>query len=156
MPGDALRHALATVAYRGAKAIRGAAPGFAHFRASPDIRTPAEILAHLGDLFEWALSMANGCEKWRNSTPLSWELESARFFAALEAFDSRLASDEPPAVPAGTLFQGPVADALAHIGQLAMLRRLSGSPIRGENYARADIAAGRTGERQTAPRREFD
>jgi hypothetical protein len=37
-----------------------------------------------------------------------------------------------------------------------MLRRLAGAPIRGENYSRSDIVAGRVGPEQTAPRREFD
>jgi hypothetical protein len=151
-----LRHTLATVAYRGGKAVRGASPDFARFRAAPSSRTPAEILAHVGDLFDWALSIANGAEQWRNSTPLPWEQEIARFFAALETFDRRLASDQPLAVPAEKLFQGPIADALTHVGQLTMLRRISGNPVRAENYFRADIAAGRVGEEQSAPRREFD
>ena len=151
-----LRHTLATVAYRGGKAVRGAPPEFAQFRAAPSSRTPAEILAHVGDLFDWALSIANGTEQWHNSTPLPWDQEIARFFATLEAFDSRLASDQPLAVPAEKIFQGPIADALTHIGQLAMLRRISGNPVRGENYFKADIAAGQVGHEQPAPRREFD
>jgi hypothetical protein len=153
---DLLRHTVATVAYRGGKAVRNASPEFARFRAAPSSRTPAEILSHVGDLFDWALSIANGTEKWRNSTPLPWDEEIARFFAALEAFDRRLASDQPLPVPAEKLFQGPIADALTHVGQLAMLRRVSGNPVRGENYFKADIAAGRVGQEQSAPRGEFD
>ncbi len=111
-----LRHTLATVAYRGGKAIRGVSPGFPEFHASPTSRTPAQILGHIGDLFDWALSIANGKQAWNNSTPLPWDQESARFFAALEAFDKRLASEAPPACPVEKLFQGPIADALTHIG----------------------------------------
>jgi hypothetical protein len=122
---DLLRHTVATLAYRTSKAVRGAPPDFAGFRAAPATRTPGQILAHMGDLFDWALSIANGKEAWHDSTPLPWEQETARFFAAIEAFDRRLASDEPPAAPAGKLFQGPIADGLKHVGQLAMLRRMS-------------------------------
>ena len=54
------------------------------------------------------------------------------------------------------LFQGPIADALTHTGQLTMLRRIGGSPIKGENYAQADIVVGRVTDSQTSPHREFD
>jgi hypothetical protein len=119
-------------------------------------RTPAQIVAHLGDLFDWALSIARNQQVWNESTPLAWPSEVERFFAALTRFDEYLASDQPLGSPPERLFQGPVADALTHIGQLAMLRRLAGGPIRGENYHKADIQIGRVGADQVAPRREFD
>jgi len=151
-----LRHTVATLAYRGGKAVRDAPPGYAGFKAAPSSRTPGEILAHIGDLLEWALSLAKGKEEWHGATPLTWEQESARFFAALATLDAYLASDAPLGVPPEKLFQGPIADALTHVGQIAMLRRMAGSPVRGENYQRADIEAGRVGAEQSAPRREFD
>jgi len=149
-----LRHAVATLAYRGGKALRGAPPEFASFRSGESTRTPGQILAHLGDLLDWALAHANGKPTWHDSEPLSWERGTARFFAALEAFDQRLAS-APPACSPQKLFQGPVADALTHVGQIALLRRLAGNPVRGENYLKADITAGRVGPEQTAPKVEF-
>ena len=151
-----LRHAVATVAYRGGKALRGAPETFAAFRSGDATRTPAKILAHIGDLFDWALSMAQGKAAWHDSEPLAWNAEVERFFAAVKKFDDYLASGEPLHVSTEKLFQGPIADALTHIGQIAMLRRLAAAPIRGENYFVADIAAGRCGAEQTAPRREFD
>lgn len=150
-----LRHSVATLAYRGGKAVRGAPANFADFEAAPGVRTPAAILAHIGDLFDWALSIANGAETWHNSAPLPWEQEVPRFFAALEAFDRRLAAADPLAAPAEKLFQGPIADALTHVGQIAMLRRISGSAVRAENYYRAEIVAGRVGAEQSMPKREF-
>lgn len=153
---DLLRHAVATVAYRGGKAVRGAPVSFAAFGAEQSPRTPAKILAHIGDLFDWALTQARGAEAWRDSTPLAWEDETARFFDALARFDAYLASDAPLAAPPETLLQGPIADALTHVGQLAMLRRMAGAPIRGENYAKATMTAGCVGPDQPAPRREFD
>jgi hypothetical protein len=150
-----LRHTLATVAYRGGKAVGDAPDSFAGFRVSPATRTPAEILAHVGDLFDWALSLAKGKEQWHNSQPLPWPQEVERFHATLQACDDYLASNSPVQCRLEALFQGPVADALTHIGQLAMLRRIEGTPIRGENYFRADIAAGRVGPQQSAPKREF-
>jgi hypothetical protein len=151
-----LRHALATLAYRAGKAVRGAPTSFAGFRAAPGVRTPAEILGHMGDLFDWALSIARGKEAWNNSAPLAWDAEAARFFTSLKAFDDYLASGETRHAPPDKLFQGPIADALQHTGQLTILRRMAGAPIRGENYSRAEITLGRVGTEQTAPRREFD
>lgn len=153
---DMLRHTVATVAYRSGKAIRGAPESFATFRIAPGTRTPAQILAHIGDLFEWAISLADGTHVWHDSTPLAWDDEVARFFDGLRRFDERLASDAPLGAPPERLFQGPVADALAHIGQIAMLRRLADAPIRGENYYKADIATGRVGPEQSPSRVEFD
>jgi hypothetical protein len=151
-----LRHTVAALAYRGGKAVRNAAPSFSGFRASEQTRTPAEILAHVGDLLDWALSTARGETKWADSPPLAWEAQIDRFHAALRAFDDFLASDAPLAAPPEKLFQGPVADALTHVGQIAMLRRMAGSPVRGENYFVADIATGRVGPEQPPPRKEFD
>ncbi len=150
---ELLRHTVATVAYRGAKAVRGAPETFAGFAGAG--KTPAEILAHVWDLFDWALSMAKGAQQWKNSTPLPWDQEVARFFATLVAFDEYLASAEPIHAPIEKLFQGPIADALTHVGQIAMMRRLAGAPMRGENYYIAGVEAGRVGADQAAAVREF-
>jgi hypothetical protein len=151
-----LRHTLATLAYRGGKAIRNAPAGFASYGAPDTARTPLKIVAHIGDLMDWALSMADGREKWNDSTARPWDEECERFFASLKKLDDYLASDKPLQSPVERLFQGPVADALTHVGQIAMLRRMAGCKIKGENYFVADIAAGRVGEEQAAPKREFD
>lgn len=150
---ELLRHTVATVAYRGAKAVRGAPETFAGFSGAG--KTPAEILAHIGDLFDWALSMAKGAQQWKNSTPLPWEQEAARFFASLAVFDEYLASPEPVHAPMEKLFQGPIADALTHVGQIAMMRRLAGAPMKGENYYVAGVEAGRVGADQATAVREF-
>lgn len=152
---ELLRHTVATLAYRGGKAVRGAPDSFAGFQASADARTPGQILAHVGDLFDWGLSIARGTQQWHNSEPLAWSAETGRFFAALEAFEAFLASDEPLQATPEKLFQGPVADALTHIGQIAILRRLAGVPVRAENYYVAKITTGTVGAEQPAPVREF-
>lgn len=153
---ELLRHTVATLAYRGGKALNDAPPDFKDFRVAHGTRTPGEILAHIGDLLDWALSIAIGKQTWHNSTPLPWPDETARFFAALKAFDSYLASDQPLSSPVEKLFQGPIADALTHVGQLTMLRRIAGGPIRGENYYKAEIESGRVGADQSSRRTEFD
>ena len=150
-----LRHALATLAYRAGKALRNAPHEFASYRASPVTRTPVEILAHMGDLLDWSLTIANSEQRWRESEPLAWDAEIARFFAALEALDGRLDDTRPIGAPIERLFQGPIADALTHTGQLAMLRNMAGVPMGGENYYVADIQQGRVGRIQSAPVREF-
>lgn len=150
-----LRHTVATLAYRGAKAVRGASDSFASFKASETTRTPVEILAHVGDLLDWALSIAKGNETWNNAEPLPWDKEIERFHAALKSFDDYLASDGELDASCERLFQGPIADALTHVGQIAMLRRIAGEPMKGENYSRAKIESGRVGAEQEPPKREF-
>jgi hypothetical protein len=150
-----LRHALATIAYRGGKAVRNAPPTFAAAKTGEPSRTAVELLAHIGDLFDWALSLAKGEGVWREAAPLPWDAEVARFHAALGSFDDFLASDAELRAPVERLFQGPVADALTHVGQIAMMRRMAGAPITGENYFVADIETGRVGPDQAPPRREF-
>ncbi|PYX36665.1 MAG: hypothetical protein DMG75_09645 [Acidobacteria bacterium] len=153
---ELLRHTLATLAYRGGKAVRNAPDGFAEFRAGDNVRTLVQILAHIGDLFDWGLSIAKGKQTWRDSVPLPWNQEVDRFFAALKSFDDFLASAEPLHAPPEKLFQGPIADALTHVGQIAMLRRLAGAPIRGESYFVANVALGCVGPEQAKPNKEFD
>ena len=150
-----LRHTLATLAYRGGKALRGASPGFASFRAAETARTPSQVLAHVGDLLDWALSMAKGEKAWKESVPLPWDDEVARFHTALARLDAHLASEAPVAASLERLFQGPLADALTHVGQLTLLRRLSGDPVRAENYYVAQVETGRVGPDQAPPKREL-
>jgi hypothetical protein len=153
---EMLRHALATLAYRGGKAVRGATDHFADFKTEATIRTPGQVLAHIGDLLDWSLSLADGQHVWHDSAPRPWTEEVARFFEALGRLDARLASDAPLGFTAQRIFQGPIADALTHVGQITMLRRMFGAPVRGENYFKADIVAGRVGPEQSLPGREFD
>ncbi|HLJ75308.1 MAG TPA: hypothetical protein VKU62_12030 [Thermoanaerobaculia bacterium] len=152
---DLLRHTLATVAYRGGKVVRGVPPDFANFRSGESTRTPIQILAHIGDVLDWACYLARGQKTWNDSTPQSWDHETQRFFDALQRLDRQLSNEELKC-DAGHLFSGPIADVLTHIGQLAILRRMAGVPIRGENYFIADIETGRVGPQQSAPKREFE
>jgi hypothetical protein len=153
---ELLRHTVATLAYRGGKALRNAPAGFADFRGCESGRSAGQILAHLGDLLDWGLSIARGKQTWKSSEPLPWDEGTARFFAALKKFDDYIASAEPLHAPAERLFQGPVADSLTHVGQIAMLRRMAGGPVKGEGYFNAEITVGRVGADQAAPKFEFD
>jgi hypothetical protein len=155
---ESLRHTVATLAYRCGKAVRDAPASIALFKAGPTTRTPLEVLQHIGDLLVWALMMARGEQGWKESPVRPWDEEVERFFTTLGAFDDYLASGEPLATPPDKLFQGPIADALQHTGQINILRRLAGSSVRGENYRKADIAIGRVGPDQVAPdpSAEFD
>jgi hypothetical protein len=152
---ELLRHALATLAYRGGKAIRDAPEGFAVFHVDEGVRAPGQILAHIGDLMDWALSIAMGNRTWHDSKPLAWEKEVERFFAAVKKFDDYLASNEPVHATPEKLLQGPIADALTHVGQINILRRIGGEPIKGESYYEAEITIGRVGTEQAKPKREF-
>ena len=152
-----LRHVLATLAYRAGKAVRGTPEAFADYLASPDSNSPRTLLAHMGDLLDWTLVMVrDGERRWKAAPPLPWEREQERFFASLAALDAHLASGAPIRFDPGTVFQAGLADALTHTGQLAMLRRLSGHKMKGENYSRAGIETGRVGAEQTPPRPEHE
>jgi hypothetical protein len=150
---ELLRHAVATVAYRAARALENAPDHFAGFDGAG--RLPVQILAHMGDLFDWALSAAVGQEKWHATQPRAWPQEQQRFFESLQTFDAFLATGGPLHAPVERLLQGPIADALTHVGQLAMLRRLSGSPTHGESFFDSEIKAGHVGADQPAAVRPF-
>ena len=156
-----IRHALATLSYRLGKVLRDTPAEFRDFRAAAGVRTPGEILAHIGDLMDWTLAQVEGRKTWHDSSPLPWEQEIARFFRAIEALDQRIGdldqgvADGLGAASAVKLFQGPIADALTHTGQIALLRRMAGIAVRPENYVAADIATGRVGPEQAPPRAEF-
>ncbi len=150
---ELLRHALATLAYRAVRALEGAPDHFAGFAAAG--RMPVQILAHMGDLIDWTLSAAIGQERWQATQPRVWGEEQQRFFQSLQTLDAFLASDAPLRAPVEQLFHGPIADALTHVGQLAMLRRLAGSPTRGESFYVADIKAGQVGAEQPAAVKPF-
>ena len=160
MPDDSartlLRHTVATLAYRSAKVLRDAPVDFATFNVATGTRTPGAILAHMGDLMDWALTSADGRPEWHDTPASLWGAEVERFFAALARLDARLADPEALGVSAERLFQGPIADALWHVGQIALLRRLAGGPVRGENYFVADINVGLVTRDQPPSIREFD
>jgi hypothetical protein len=151
-----LRHTVATLAYRAGKVLRDVPDDFGDVRATPDSRSAAEILAHMVDLLGWGERLARGEYRWEAGGVPDWNTSAERFFVGLAALDRALADPAATAFPAGILFQGPIADALTHVGQLAMLRRLAGCPVRPESYARATIEPGRVGREQAAPGREFD
>jgi len=151
-----LRHAVATLAYRAEKVLRDVPAGFPDHRLGPGVRTPLELVGHLGDLIEWAIRTAQGEWIWKAESVGEWNADVERFYTALSSLDRFLASDVPLGHPVGVIFQGPIADALTHVGQLAMIRRLAGAPVRPESYGRAKIEAGRVGRDQSAERREFD
>jgi hypothetical protein len=152
---ELFRHALAALAYRAGKAMRGAPEGFAGFRSSDTSRTPGQILAHMGDLMDWTVTILRGAQAWKDTPPRAWDQEVRRFYDSLGAVDAQLAGASPEHALLQRLVQGPLADAFTHVGQLTMLRRLAGSPVRGENYFIAEIVPGRVGPDQAAPRKEF-
>jgi hypothetical protein len=151
-----LRHTLATLAYRAAKVLGDVPEGFAHSRVSPTTRTPLQILTHMCDLMEWGERMAHGERRWQHAPCEDWDEALARFFAGLEALDTALVDTSADPAAEEAIFQGPVADALTHVGQLALLRGIAGVPVQPESYARALIRVGVVGLSQPAERVEFD
>ena len=152
---EIIRHSIAVLAYRGGKPLRGAPASFASFSTGAGGNTPLVILTHLGDLMDWALTHVRGEPRWLGATATSWDEQVARFYASLAALDAYLASDQPIRCDPGRLLAGPIADAINHVGQLMMLRRMAGSPVYGENYFVADIVTGRVGPEQSPPVRPF-
>ena len=143
---ELFRHVVATVAYRVGIAVSDAPENFSVFRVNEPMRTPGELLAHIGDLLEGSLYLVKGELVYLTSEPLSWEQEIARFFSTVREFDSYLASDAPLACPMEKLIQGPIGDALTHVGQIVMMRRMAGKPVRAEAYFTAEIVAGKINE----------
>lgn len=154
-PRAALRQMAATLAYRAAKVLRDVPRSFPSHAFGDTTRTPVRILAHMADLMTWGVSIAKGGYEWKPDGSDDWDREQRRFFDGLAALDAALA-EEPLTGALDKLVQGPLADALTHVGQLAMLRGMAGAPVRPESYAKAAISVGRVGPDQAAPAREFD
>jgi hypothetical protein len=136
--------------------LRDVPDDFATLRVAPGTRTPHQILTHLGDLMEWAERMARGERRWQHVPQSEWQGARDRLFMGLAALDKALAESPVGSLPEAAIFQGPVADALTHVGQLAMLRGMAGTPVRPESYARAEIHVGVVGSEQSPHRTEFD
>jgi len=146
-----LQHFLAALAYRTQKAVRGAPDGFADFRAAPTARTPFELLWHMTGLIGYARTMLHGGD-FEPPRLASFADELARFHDTLDALRRDFAD---PALTARIrdeqFLQGPLADAMTHAGQLALLRRLSGAPVPSENFIFATIDASNVGADQALP-----
>jgi hypothetical protein len=146
---DLLRHFLAAVAYRTQKALRGAPVGFADFRAAPGVRTPHELLRHMSDVLGYArTTFTDG--SWRAHSLPTFAAEIERFHEILEDLGRLIAEEEFGKASARQLLQGPLADVMTHAGQIAMLRRLEGSPVPPENFIVADVDAANLGPDQPA------
>jgi hypothetical protein len=152
----ALRQLLATLAYRSSKVLRDAPASFGGQSFGAPTRKPVRIVAHLADLMTWARSLARGEHRWKAEGGEDWAVEVRRFFAELAALDRTLEETRGSDGAVEKLLQGPLADALTHVGQLAMLRGMAGAPVRPESYARAEIRMGRVGLDQAPPGFEFD
>lgn len=145
-----LQHALAAIAYRARKAVSGSPPEFADFRAGPGVRTPHQLLRHMSDVLGYARVTFSG-GSWRAHTLPTFEEEVTRLHEQLALLNDIIAVEEFAEFTPDQLLQGPISDTLTHVGQLAMLRRLSGSPIPPENFIVADIDTGNVGPDQAPP-----
>lgn len=146
-----LRHFLAALAYRTQKALRGAAPDFASYRAVPTSRSPAELLWHMSGLMGYARTFFHGGSYAPPALP-TFEQEVARFHEQLELLAADLADPSLTATLTDEqLLQGPLADAMTHVGQLAMLRRLAGEPVPSENFIHADVRQSNLSASQPMP-----
>jgi hypothetical protein len=150
-----LRHFLAAIAYRTQKALRDAPPHYADFAAGHQTRTPVEILRHMTSLMGYARTMFLGASYPVQPEPLpTFADEQARFHQILDSVGALLAAATPLRdISTEQLLQGPFADVMTHVGQLALLRRLAQAPVAPENFIYADIRASRLGPEQPAPAR---
>ena len=146
-----LRHFLAALAYRTQKALRGAPGHFAEYRAGTHVRTPHELLWHMTGVIGYARTMLRGGRFTPPRLPTIAD-EIARFHETLEALRDDFANPSLTATISDEQFlQGPLADAMTHAGQLAMLRRLAGSPVPSENFIYAEIRVENVGSAQPDP-----
>jgi hypothetical protein len=146
-----LRHFLAALAYRTQKAIRGAPSGFADYDPGARARRPRELLRHMTSVLGYARTFFLG-GTYRAEALDSLGAEEHRFHAMLQELSALLESDAPlRGITEEQLLQGPFADAMTHVGQLALLRRLAGSPVPPENFVFAAISLERLGPDQSAP-----
>jgi hypothetical protein len=146
-----LQHFLAALAYRTQKALRGAPESFAEFRAGPTTRTPHELVWHMTGVIGYARTMLHGGTFTPARMP-TFDDEVGRFHDTLAGLHTDLADERLSARISDRQFlQGPLSDAMTHAGQLAMLRRLVGSPVASENFIFAEISAENVSADQAEP-----
>jgi hypothetical protein len=131
-----LKHFLAAIAYRTQKALRGAPESFADFSAGCNARTPHELVWHMTGVVGYARTYFRGGV---------WQPDK------LEDLGAVLEQAPVRSVTMEQLLQGPLADVMTHAGQLALLRRLAGSPVPPENFIRAAVDARNLSADQPAP-----
>jgi hypothetical protein len=145
-----LRHFLAAIAYRTSKALRDAPAGYEAFASGHQSRTPRQLVRHMSGVISYAIGQL-GEPRGLLADRETYALEVQRFFALLRELAELLRhTDDLTDTAAERLLQGPLADAMAHAGQLALLRRLSGSPIAPENFFAATIDPEHLGLEQAA------
>lgn len=146
-----LRHFLAVLAYRTQKVLRGAPATFSDFRPADNVRTPHELMWHMTGLIGYARTMLHGGEYAPPRLQL-FESEVARFHAVLQSLSDDFADDTLRArITDEQFLQGPLSDAMTHVGQLAMLRRLEGTPVPSENFIFAQISSDNLSAAQPLP-----
>lgn len=146
-----LRHFLAALAYRTQKALRGAPDDFADFCAGNRVRTPRELVWHMTGLMGYARTMIHG-GTFAPPRLDDFHDEVHRFHETLGALLADLGNETLSATISDQQFlQGPLADAMTHAGQIAMLRRLHGNPVASENFIFARISADNVTENQPMP-----
>jgi hypothetical protein len=146
-----LRHFLAAIAYRTQKALRGAPDSFGTFQAGHQVRTPADLLRHMTSVLGYARTFFVG-GRYRAEPLHDLAAEITRFHAMLEDLGQHLTvGTELKGTTEERLLQGPFSDVMTHAGQLAMLRRLAGSPVRPENFIEAAMDPVNLGSQQPEP-----
>lgn len=151
---ELLRHFLAAIAYRTQKALRGAPDHYATFSAGNRVRTPVELLRHMTALMGYARTFFEGGSYPVQPDPLPmFKEEVDRFHQMVEEVGALVSSGAKCSISTEQLLQGPFADTMTHVGQLAMLRRLADSPVPPENFIHADIRADRLHADQPPPTR---
>ena len=149
---ELLRHVLAAIAYRTQKALRDAPEHYASFSAGNRVRTPTELVRHMAGLMGYVRTFFEG-GSYRPEPLPTFQEEVDRFHGLLEVVGKLLSTGAPCSLSTEQLLQGPFADTLTHVGQLAMLRRLADSPVAPENFIYADIRADRLQADQPPPAR---
>jgi hypothetical protein len=148
-----LRHYLAALVYRTQKAVRGAPSTFGSFQAGQQTRSPQDLVRHMTSVLGYACTFFVG-GTYRAELLPTLEDEMVRFHTIVAQLADHLGSGSPlEGIADAQLLQGPLADAMTHAGQIALLRRLAGSPIPPENFVYADITVERLGPDQAEPAR---
>ena len=138
---DLLRHAVATLAYRARKPLKDAPEEMDAARLCEGGMSGREVVDHMSDVLLWGAGHVSGNPRWATANSPTWEMACDRFWTALAGFDL-IIDTHAEDCPVDRILQGPVADCLTHVGQLATLRRMAGAPIEPENYFKAEIEAG--------------
>ncbi len=131
-------HLLESANYRFQKVVEEADASFSSFSLGHDTRSALEIINHLVNVLANADAILRETDRVEWHT-YNWEQGKQQFKFVIQGLQDFLDQNEVEEGMMELMIHGPLSDVFGHIGQLAMMRRVSGKPMNRVNYMKAPV-----------------